>query len=110
MPHVSAYFTRSHRERERISSEFLMPTTLDIKSLSVPQLLALREDIDKQLQAHRAELQAQLAQISSANGKAGHVSGVKIAPKYRHPKTGDTWTGRGGVAGWLAKEIASGRK
>jgi DNA-binding protein H-NS len=83
---------------------------LDIKSLSVTQLLALREDIDKQLQAHRAELQAQLAQISSVNGKAGHVRGVKVPPKYRHPKTGETWTGRGGVAGWLAKEIEAGHK
>lgn len=86
-----------------------MPT-LDIKSLSVPELLALREDIDKQLQAHRAELQAQLAQIRSVDGKISRVKGIKVPPKYRHPKTGETWTGRGGVAGWLAKEIATGRK
>jgi DNA-binding protein H-NS len=86
-----------------------MPT-LDIKSLSVPELLALREDIDKQLQAHRAELQAQLAQIRSVDGKTSRVKGIKVPAKYRHPKTGDTWTGRGGVAGWLAKEIAAGRK
>ncbi|WP_211908033.1 H-NS histone family protein [Tardiphaga alba] len=83
--------------------------TPDLKSLSVPQLLALREDIDKQLLAHRDELQAQLAQIGTVNGRGGPTRGVKIAPKYRHPKTGETWTGRGGVAGWLAKEIAAGR-
>lgn len=82
----------------------------DLKSLSVAELLALRDDIDARLLAHRAELQAQLAQIGSVNGKGGPVRGIKIAPKYRHPKTGETWSGRGGVAGWLAKEIAAGRK
>ncbi|SFL57469.1 H-NS histone family protein [Bradyrhizobium sp. NFR13] len=86
-----------------------MPTP-DIKSLSVPELLALRQDIDKQLQAHRAELQAQLAQIRSVDSRTSHIKGIKVPPKYRHPKTGETWTGRGGVAGWLAKEIAAGRK
>lgn len=86
-----------------------MPTP-DIKSLSVPELVALRQDIDKQLQAHRVELQAQLAQITSVDSRTSHVKGIKVPPKYRHPKTGETWTGRGGVAGWLAKEIAAGRK
>ncbi|MET0709180.1 MAG: H-NS histone family protein [Tardiphaga sp.] len=85
-----------------------MPTP-HIKSLSVSELLTLRDEIDQQLQARRAELQAQLAQIGG-NGKASHVKGVPVPPKYRHPKTGETWTGRGGVAGWLAREIAAGKK
>lgn len=82
----------------------------DLKTLSVPELLSLRDDIDTLLMAHRAELQAQLAQIGSVNGKGGPTRGIKIAPKYRHPDTGETWTGRGGVAGWLAREIEAGRK
>jgi hypothetical protein len=86
-----------------------MPTP-DLKTLSVPELLSLRDDIDRLLLAHRAELQAQLAQIGNVNGKGGPTRGVKIAPKYRHPQTGETWTGRGGVAGWLAREMAAGRK
>lgn len=83
--------------------------TPDLKTLSVPELLSLRDDIDKQLLAHRAELQSQLAQIGSVSGKGNPTRGVKIAPKYRHPETGETWTGRGGIAGWLAKEIKAGR-
>jgi DNA-binding protein H-NS len=35
---------------------------------------------------------------------------MKVAPKYRHPKTGETWSGRGGTAGWLAREIKAGKK
>jgi DNA-binding protein H-NS len=88
-----------------------MPSA-SIKNLSVPQLLAMRGDIDKQLQSRRAELQAQLAEIGGdgIGRKAGSVKGSKVVPKYRHPKTGETWSGRGGVAGWLAKEIKSGKK
>ena len=84
-----------------------------IKNLSVPQLLAMRVDIDKQLQSRKTELQAQLAQIGGDGGtgrKAGSIKGIKVAPKYRHPRTGETWSGRGGVAGWLAREIKSGKK
>jgi len=82
------------------------------KNLSVAQLLALRADIDEQLQSRKAELQAQLAQIGGDGslGKARSVKGSKVAPKYRHPKTGETWSGRGGVAGWLAREIKGGKK
>src|SRR6185295_9039638 len=87
-----------------------MPST-NIKTLSVTQLLAMRGDIDKLLQSKRTELQAQLAQIGGDSGrKAGSVKGTKVAPKYRHPKTGETWSGRGGTAGWLAREIKAGKK
>jgi DNA-binding protein H-NS len=89
-----------------------MPST-NIKNLSVPQLLALRGDIDKLLQSKRTELQAQLAQIGGDGAgirKVGSVKGMKVAPKYRHPKTGETWSGRGGTAGWLAREIKAGKK
>jgi DNA-binding protein H-NS len=88
-----------------------MPSS-NIKNLSVTQLLAVRADIDKLLQSKRSELQAQLAQIGGdgAVRKAGSVKGTKVAPKYRHPKTGETWSGRGGTAGWLAREIKAGKK
>jgi DNA-binding protein H-NS len=33
-----------------------------------------------------------------------------VAPKYRHPKTGDTWSGRGKPPRWLAAEEAAGKK
>lgn len=31
-----------------------------------------------------------------------------VAPKYRHPQTGETWSGRGKAPRWLAAEEASG--
>lgn len=32
-----------------------------------------------------------------------------VAPKYRHPKTGETWSGRGKAPRWLAAEEAAGK-
>jgi DNA-binding protein H-NS len=35
--------------------------------------------------------------------------GTKVAPKYRDPASGRTWSGRGKTPTWLATHIASGR-
>ncbi|CAM3786900.1 H-NS family nucleoid-associated regulatory protein [Bordetella tumulicola] len=32
----------------------------------------------------------------------------QVAPKYRHPQTGETWSGRGKAPRWLAAEEAAG--
>ena len=37
-------------------------------------------------------------------------AGKKAEPKYRDPKTGETWTGRGRPAGWLQAHLDAGRK
>jgi DNA-binding protein H-NS len=38
-----------------------------------------------------------------ANGKSGAGRGRRVRPKYRNPKTGETWSGRGRPARWLAE-------
>jgi len=57
-------------------------------------------------------------EIAAAFGKSGakaRVGGAKkagakqvIAPKYRHPQTGATWTGRGKPPRWLTDAEAAG--
>ncbi|ARP95595.1 H-NS histone family protein [Bordetella genomosp. 13] len=42
---------------------------------------------------------------AAANGTATKRA---VAPKYRHPKTGETWSGRGKAPRWLAAEEAAG--
>jgi DNA-binding protein H-NS len=37
-------------------------------------------------------------------------SGRKVAPKYRNPATGETWTGRGLQPNWLKTALASGKQ
>ena len=39
--------------------------------------------------------------IFSTGGKAKVKSVAKVAPKFRNPVTGDTWTGRGKPPKWI---------
>lgn len=87
----------------------------NFKNMSVAELLKMRSDIDAMLESKRAELHAQLREIGgNASGKRGlrdsKLAGTKVAAKYRHPDTGETWSGRGGTVGWLAAELKAGRK
>jgi hypothetical protein len=91
----------------------------NLKAMSVAELLKLRSDVDTMLGSRRDELHAQLVEIGGNNlpSKRGrpplggsNLAGTKVAPKYRHPDTGETWSGRGGTAGWLAAELKAGKK
>lgn len=44
------------------------------------------------------------------NSSAAVASGRKVAPKYRNPATGETWTGRGLQPNWLKTALASGKQ
>ncbi len=35
---------------------------------------------------------------------------LKVKPKYRHPKSKETWSGRGKTPRWLATEIKNGKR
>jgi DNA-binding protein H-NS len=83
------------------------------------------------LQAQIAELQRQ-AEAMRRDEKAAAIARIKdimrefdvqlsdlgaisrvgrrgvVAPKYRHPVTGDTWSGRGQFPRWLRDEVAKG--
>jgi DNA-binding protein H-NS len=41
--------------------------------------------------------------LAGANGRNGSRVSRRVAPKYRNPKTGETWSGRGRPARWLAE-------
>ncbi len=83
------------------------------------ELVAQREALEKQIaQARQNEISQAVNKVrelitefgltpkdvfsstkSSKTRSAG--SGVKVAPKYRNPVTGDTWTGRGKAPKWI---------
>jgi len=86
-------------------------------------------ELEKQLaEARRAERAGVIAQIKSlmaehgltvadlnakTTGKAPKTSanaGRKVAPKYRNPETGETWTGRGLQPKWVQAAVAAGKK
>ena len=82
---------------------------------SYKELLAQREQLDKQIKEAialekadgiaKAKLiieQYHLTASDLFSRKAGIRSvGGKVAPKYRNPSTGETWTGRGKAPKWI---------
>ena len=94
-------------------------------STTYKDLLQQREALEKQIaEARRAETAAAVAQVRAlvaefglvandifASGRAprGTASsrGSKVAPKYRNPATGETWTGRGKAPKWIADQDRS---
>ncbi len=82
---------------------------------SYKELLAQRELLDKQIKEAiqrekadgiaKAKLIIEQYHLTAADlfsRKAGAKSnGGKVAPKYRNPSTGETWTGRGKAPKWI---------
>ena len=81
-------------------------------------LLAQKAKLEEQLEAARqkelAEVTAQVRQIVLEYGLTAEDIGLApkrgkrgpraaAAPKYRDPKTGATWTGRGRAPAWIGK-------
>ena len=91
---------------------------------SYKELLKQREALEQQIsEARRRELSDAVAQVRSlvaefgltpqdvfpagkGAGKTGRSSmaGTKVAPKYRNPATGETWTGRGKAPKWIQNQ------
>lgn len=87
-------------------------------STDVSNLLAQRAELDRQINALRAEkrgqaiaeVRARIAEYEltpeelfgvSRPRRASSTTGSVVPPKYRNPVTGDTWTGRGKPPVWI---------
>lgn len=86
---------------------------------SYKELLKQREALEQQItEARRRELSEAIAQVRAIVAEFGLTSqdvfpvgragrsvsssaGTKVAPKYRDPSTGQTWTGRGKAPKWI---------
>ena len=60
------------------------------------------EDIEAKAKAKREGKAASGAAVSAKSSKVSGSLGSKVPPKYQHPKTGATWTGRGRAPAWFA--------
>lgn len=90
-------------------------------SQSYKELLAQRENLEKAIaQARQNEIAQAVAKVramvaefgltaedifparGAKSSKAAGKSTGKVAPKYRDPATGQTWTGRGKAPKWIS--------
>ncbi|WP_114809458.1 H-NS family nucleoid-associated regulatory protein [Paraburkholderia kururiensis] len=87
---------------------------------SYKELLAQREKLEKQIEEAKAREYAEvlneikqkmadygitLAELGGGRGKQGKAasrSRASVAPKYRDPESGSTWSGRGKPPRWIA--------
>ena len=91
---------------------------------SLNELLAQKDALDRQIReaqsAAKVEAIAKVRQLMSEFGltavdlvaspkKLGAKLGAKVAPKYRDPDSGQTWTGRGLKPKWLSAALAAGK-
>lgn len=91
---------------------------MNVESSSYKDLLKQREELDQKIdEARRSELNDAKAKVRQLiadfgltqqdvfpSGRAGRPStttGTKVAPKFRNPETGQTWTGRGKPPKWI---------
>ena len=95
---------------------------------TLQELLAQKATLEKQIaETQRQERADAIAKVKSLMaeygltaadivGKTGAAapkappSGKKVAPKFRNPDSGETWTGRGLQPNWLKSALASGKK
>lgn len=92
---------------------------LESKSRELEKLLdaARKEDrkaVITQIKTLMAEHGLTVADLESTfvgNGRKAKAKkpGASVPPKYRHPKTGQEWSGRGLTPKWLKAEIDSGK-
>jgi DNA-binding protein H-NS len=90
-----------------------MPKT-NLRSMSVEQLMQLRDDVGKELNRKAVELRDQLArlggEVGPSRGRGGSaLRGKKVPPKYRD-RSGNTWAGRGARPRWLVAAIKEGKR
>lgn len=88
---------------------------------SYKELLKQRQELEQQIQeARKRELSDAVGKVRnliaeygltaddvfpSARGRGNaSATGTKVAPKYRDPATGQTWTGRGKPPKWIQNQ------
>ncbi|MDA8021271.1 MAG: H-NS histone family protein [Thermoanaerobaculia bacterium] len=93
---------------------------LNLDGFSLNQLAALREDLEKTIQNKQETRKREaLTRIDRIAQEAGltktdiskHLARnqrKRVAPKYRDPQTGDSWSGRGRRPNWIERKLQTG--
>ena len=95
-------------------------------TVSLSELIAQREALDRQIRNARdtdrsaavVEIRRLMAEhgltgadiASKSVARPGAKTGKPVAPKYRDPATGASWSGRGLKPKWLSAAISSGKR
>ena len=92
-----------------------------LASMTSGALVKLRDHIGGILRRRGEALKRELRSLGEDYKEVGRIAiygkkrarkkgSRKVAAKYRHPRTGETWTGRGARPRWLVAEMKKGKK
>lgn len=87
-------------------------------SMSIDALLKLRDKVGTIINRRAELLKKELRSLGEDYREVGRIAiygkrktkGRKVAAKYSHPKTGESWAGRGARPRWLVAELKQGKK
>ncbi len=100
----------------------------ELEAMSLDDLWSLHEEISAilatRIEAEKRELEKRLAVLSrgvasrpdrpdamsALQGEKPRRKYPRVLPKYRNPKTSETWSGRGKLPRWLVAAMKSGKK
>ncbi len=94
--------------------------SFNLLSMSVDDLLKLRDDVTNTLSRRAHDLKQQLSRLAGnapkrgrpaktvRAGRKGPAKGSKVEPKFRGPE-GETWSGRGLKPRWLQAALKEGK-
>ncbi len=82
-----------------------------IEQLKIQAEAARRQEIASVLSDIRAKMVEYDITVEDLGGRSrgGSLKGSTVAPKYRDPVSGATWTGRGKPPRWMAEAQAQGK-
>lgn len=91
-----------------------MARRASLTSMSVEELLKLRDDVGRILGQRAGQLQDQLSRLGGEvrggrRGGRSSLKGRKAPIKYRD-RSGNTWAGRGAQPIWLREKLKAGSK
>ena len=86
-------------------------------TVTTESLIEQRNELERQIQeAHKLERKQALKTIKKLMAKhglsfddiarKGNCAGIKVAPKWKDPISGATWTGRGRTPSWFNEVTA----
>lgn len=87
--------------------------TASIETMEMNELLDLKAQVENRIESLAAaelnELEERMERLRPyVKGSGRGRPGSKAAPKYRDPKTGKTWSGRGRTPVWLREREENG--
>lgn len=106
---IKARIAKLEKEAEQVLRKEAVKAIDNIKKIMEKYEISLA-DLSDALSGNGAGKGRRGRKPKAAATKKSKAAGQKLAAKYRNPKTGETWSGRGRSPAWIRNALASGKQ